>query len=205
VQDPSSIHVAPLAAISTKFVPTPLADGQTVHETTVYKTQGQLNFADPLKTHTLQHEHTPGQSAEAAAASAFELFPPDTHFITDSMFAQKISSTDLYSSTSSENSEFQNFPPSEKKSSNTNTNKTADSTEIPIQRESDLRNEILRESLKYVGEKGWTMEAIRAGVRATNQPTTMEGLFSNGYDLVEYFMRDANAKMTVHMNEKLKK
>jgi len=49
------------------------------------------------------------------------------------------------------------------------------------------------------------MEAIRAGVLASNQPSTIEGLFSNGYDLVEYFMRDANAKMSVYMNEKSKK
>jgi len=48
------------------------------------------------------------------------------------------------------------------------------------------------------------MDAIRAGVRASNQPTTVEGLFSSGYDLVEYFVRDANAKMTAYMDEKSK-
>jgi len=36
--------------------------------------------------------------------------------------------------------------------------------EIPIQSESDMRDDILRQSLKYVNEKGWTMEAIRAGL-----------------------------------------
>lgn len=40
----------------------------------------------------------------------------------------------------------------------------SDINEIPVQRESDIRDEILRESLKYVNEKGWTMEAIRAGL-----------------------------------------
>lgn len=49
------------------------------------------------------------------------------------------------------------------------------------------------------------MDAIRAGVRDCNQPTTVEGLFGNGYDLVEYFIRDANTKMTTYMNEKAKK
>jgi hypothetical protein len=50
------------------------------------------------------------------------------------------------------------------------------------------------------------MDFVRnIGVRASNQPTTVEGLFSNGYDLVEYFMRDANAKMSAYMNEKAKK
>ncbi len=28
----------------------------------------------------------------------------------------------------------------------------------------DIRGDILRESLKYVHEKGWSMEAIRAGL-----------------------------------------
>lgn len=40
----------------------------------------------------------------------------------------------------------------------------SDAQEIPIQRESDIRDDILRESLKYVNEQGWTMEAIRAGM-----------------------------------------
>ncbi len=39
------------------------------------------------------------------------------------------------------------------------------------------------------------------GMNACNQPKTTEGLFYNGYDLVEYFMRDANAKMMDYMNE----
>jgi len=35
---------------------------------------------------------------------------------------------------------------------------SSDSNEI------DIRNNILRESLKYVHEKGWSMETIRAGL-----------------------------------------
>ncbi len=46
---------------------------------------------------------------------------------------------------------------------------------------------------------------INLGVRANNQPTTIEGLFNNGYDLVEFFMRDSNSKMSAYMNEKSKK
>ncbi|CAF3177188.1 unnamed protein product, partial [Rotaria sp. Silwood2] len=38
-------------------------------------------------------------------------------------------------------------------------------------------------------------------IRANNQPSTIEGLFGNGYDLVEYFMRDANSKMSAYMKE----
>ncbi|CAF3733801.1 unnamed protein product [Rotaria socialis] len=75
------------------------------------------------------------------------------------------------------------------------------SSKIPIQSESDIRNDILRESLIYVHEKGWTMEAIRAGIKKCNQPETAEGLFYNSYDLVDHFMRDSNAKMTAYMND----
>lgn len=42
---------------------------------------------------------------------------------------------------------------------------------------------------------------INTGINACNQPTTTESLFYNSYDLVEYFMRDANAKMIDYMNE----
>lgn len=36
-------------------------------------------------------------------------------------------------------------------------------TEIPIQGGSDIRSDILRESLRFVEDKGWTLDAIRAG------------------------------------------
>jgi hypothetical protein len=193
-----------MATVPKPFVPTQTADGNTIHEIKVHTTQGELSFADPINTHILQ--------PEAAAASAFDTYPPNTPMAAsshaDTVFGPKISSTDLYSAALSPTSQYENAPENAPTSTedSSNTNKTTSaSTEIPIQRETDLRDEILRESLKYVGEKGWTMEAIRAGVRASNQPTTVEGLFSNGYDLVEYFIRDANAKMNTYMNEKSKK
>ncbi|CAM4801010.1 unnamed protein product [Rotaria magnacalcarata] len=81
-------------------------------------------------------------------------------------------------------------------------NDTSDnSSKIPTQSESNIRNDILRESLNYVHEKGWTMEAIRAGIQKCNQPETAESLFYNSYDLVDHFMRDSNAKMTAYMND----
>ncbi|CAF3502685.1 unnamed protein product [Rotaria sp. Silwood1] len=246
VQNAGSVHVAPLGAAATTFVPRSTEGGQTVHETTVHTKQGELNIADPLRTHVLQPEVTPAQLAEAAAASAFEPFAPNTPLTssstTDTVFAPKISSTELYSNASSPTAQFtSSIPPVtpdttiyettnqskvfggqdtsastkkhpkedpfdtkkiDKTSTTTSTNMT---TEIPIQRESDLRDDILRESLKYVHEHGWTMDAIRAGIRANNQPSTIEGLFGNGYDLVEYFMRDANSQMSAYMKEQGKK
>ncbi|UJR14771.1 hypothetical protein I4U23_001759 [Adineta vaga] len=234
-----SVHSASLGASKTTFVSTLHGNGQNAHETTVHTFQGELNFADPFLTHTLQPEITSARLAEAEAASAFETFAPDTPLVTstahDTVFAPKISSTDLYSTALSPTGQFENatapsstdptkyetsmkseifggqdtLAASKKHPQNSPyaTKKTDEMTgvqEIPIQRESDIRDEILRESLKYVNEQGWTMDAIRAGVRASNQPTTVEGLFSNGYDLVEYFMRDANLKMSAYMNEKAK-
>lgn len=46
---------------------------------------------------------------------------------------------------------------------------------------------------------------IETGIRASNQPSTVEGLFGNGYDLIEYFQRDANSKMSAYMKEEAKK
>lgn len=117
VQNPGSVHVAPLGAAATTFVPTAQVDGQTTHETTVHTTQGELNIADPFKTHVLQPEVTPAQLAEAAAASAFEPFAPDTPLTTpsppvDTVFAPKISSTELYSAASSPTAHYENVTPS---------------------------------------------------------------------------------------------
>lgn len=39
------------------------------------------------------------------------------------------------------------------------------------------------------------------GIQACQESNEAEKLFYNGYDLVEYFMRDANSKMVDYMNE----
>lgn len=179
---------------------------------------------------------TASQLAEAAAASAFEPFAPDTPLNTsstsDPIFAPKISSTDLYSTSTSPTAHFESVIPNATQENvsfetlqqgkvfggqDTSTSDrkqpkmdsfaektTTKSQEIPIQRESDIRENILREALQYVDERGWTLDAIHAGIRATNQPSTVEGLFTNGYDLIEYFMKDSNEKMAAYMSEQSK-
>jgi hypothetical protein len=118
-QNPDGIHVAPLGRISaTTFVPSSKADDTKVHEPTIYTThKGAVNFADPIGTHVLKPETSPAQLAEAAAASAFEPFAPDTSSkptsSTEAVFAPKISSTDTYSSTSSPTSNFDTAVPSQ--------------------------------------------------------------------------------------------
>jgi hypothetical protein len=42
---------------------------------------------------------------------------------------------------------------------------------------------------------------IHTGITVCNQPITAKGLFYNSYDLIEYFMRDANANMVIYMNQ----
>jgi hypothetical protein len=115
-QNPGSVHVASLdQAQSTKFVPKSTAGGATAHETTVYTAKGKLNIADPFKTHKLQAEPTSAQLAEAAAASAFETFAPDTPpksaSTTEVVFAPKISSKNIYSETSSPTAHFDTAVP----------------------------------------------------------------------------------------------
>jgi hypothetical protein len=115
VQNPDAVHIAPLGAATTIAIPKPSADDKSMHQTTVHTTQGELNFVDPFKTQILQPEATPAKLAEAAAASAFELFPPHTPLTTppptDTVFAPKISSTDLYSEALSPTGQYQNMTP----------------------------------------------------------------------------------------------
>jgi len=115
-QNLGSVHVAPLGRVAaTTFTPTPTENDQKVHEATVYTTQGEVNVANPFKTRPLQPEVTPGQLAEAAAASAFEPFAPDTPLAStpaaEAVFAPKISSSDVYSTASSPTAHFDTVVP----------------------------------------------------------------------------------------------
>ena len=107
------MHIAPLGQVqSTEFVPKATEGGPASHETTVYTTKGKLNIADPFKTHKLEAEPTPGQLAEAAAASAFETEePPQSASTKEAAFAPKISSKGVYSSASSPTSNFDTAAP----------------------------------------------------------------------------------------------
>ncbi|CAF1159402.1 unnamed protein product [Rotaria sordida] len=180
---------------------------------------------DPFKTCTSQSDITPVQLAEAAVVSAFEQSTPNNIPLTSSssttttetVFVPKIFSTNIYSDSFSIAVGFHSLIPLSLQNNKIkyetinhpkedlfyikDKSNTSDSNEILIQHKIEIRNHILHESLNYVHEKGWTMAAIHAGMKKCNQAKTAEGLFYNGYDLVEYFMRDSNAKMTAYMNE----
>lgn len=116
LQDADSIHVSPLAgAASDQFVSSASPNGQSGHQTTVHSTQGKVNIADPFTTHKLQPQVSTAQLAEAAAASAFEPFAPDTPIAAsptaDATFAPKISSNETYSSTTSPTAHFDSATP----------------------------------------------------------------------------------------------
>jgi len=97
---------------STKFVSEATEGELDAHETKVYTAQGKLNTAGSFKTLA---EATPVELAEAAAASAFEPFAPDTSSksasTTEAVFAPKISSKDVYSTTLSPTSNFDTAVP----------------------------------------------------------------------------------------------
>lgn len=212
VQNPGSVHIAPLGAAATTVLPKSSADDRILHSTTAGTNKGPAAPIDNVKA-----EPTPIELAEAAAASAFEISPtsePLSAASTEAVFAPKVSSTEVHSMTTSPTDRFDTVPSMTTSSTDrfdaipsipTESSTNQKSKEIPIQRESDIRDEILREALKFVEDKGWTLDAIRAGINSSNQPSTVEGLFSNGYDLVEYFILDANKKMVDYMNEKSKK
>lgn len=234
VQHPDDVHIAPLGRVqATTFTASAEPSSAAVRETTVYTTQGELNIADPFTTHTLKPDATPQQAAEAAAASAFETFASPVAPPAETVFAPKISSTEVYSTTMSPTANFDSpvSTPAASESTSQNTIKyeTAPKGKVfggqdttaytkkhpkenpfnlkekidpsPITNETETREKILHESLKYVHEKGWSMDTIRAGIQACQESNEVEKLFYNGYDLVEYFMRDANSKMVDYMNE----
>lgn len=118
-QNPDDVHIAPLGRVkATTFVPKSNESVQGDHKTTVYTTQGELNFADPFKTQSLKAETaatTPAELAGAAAASAFEAFPPDTTEKAspkaEPVFSPKISSKNIYSKTTSPTANFETSAP----------------------------------------------------------------------------------------------
>jgi len=94
-QAPDSIHVAPMNSSVSRPISTPSTQTNPSNE-----------FVDPMDKPAV----TPAQLAEAAAASAFEPFPPNTPLAsspaTDARFAPKIASVDTYSNTSSPTAHF---------------------------------------------------------------------------------------------------
>ena len=111
-QNPADLHIAPLNEAHSAVSGAAINDNKhATHERTVYSTGGTVNIADPFKTHPLQPQTTPGQLAEAAAASAFEPFAPDTPSastpIAEPVFAPKISSKDVHSPISSPTAHFE--------------------------------------------------------------------------------------------------
>lgn len=72
-------------------------EGKNLQQTKVFMAQGQLNIPGPIKKPNKNSSVTAAQLAESAAVSAFEKFKPNTPLTTDTNFAPKISSTDIYS------------------------------------------------------------------------------------------------------------
>ena len=52
---------------------------------------------------------------------------------------------------------------SQEKQNSSKFSSSSNGTEIPIEKEVDPRKRIFQESLRFVDENGWTLDAIRAG------------------------------------------
>ena len=63
-----------------------------------------------------------------------------------------------------------------------------------------LRDQILRESLKFVNSHGWTLRSIQEGCRALNVQPTVHGILANGeVDLIDYFVSSCNDRLAVEL------
>lgn len=62
--------------------------------------------------------------------------------------------------------------------------------------EDDIKNKILAAALPFVGESGWSKDAISAGATSIGYPGITHGLFTKGgADLVHYFQRTSNVQL----------
>jgi hypothetical protein len=105
-QDSHSIHVAPLnRSVSPQSTAKAFENSVKLHEPTVHSARGHVKAGGSMKIEAAPPVVTPAQSAEAAAASAFEPLSPNTP-MPDVIFAPKISSVDTYSSASSPTAHF---------------------------------------------------------------------------------------------------
>ncbi|CAG8595022.1 4621_t:CDS:2, partial [Acaulospora morrowiae] len=85
-----------------------------------------------------------------------------------------------------------------RKSQNTQTRRT------PSPQSSPIPSEILRASLQFVPEYGWSVESLSHGANSLGFPSVSHGLFPRGgLDLIDYFLEDSRRKMVSELNNKM--
>ncbi|XP_056013541.1 ubiquinone biosynthesis protein COQ9, mitochondrial-like [Ostrea edulis] len=78
--------------------------------------------------------------------------------------------------------------------------------EVPEETEEEFQTKqaILKASLPFVHQYGWTKKAIVAGAETIGYPSVVHGMFPRGgAELVFYFYEECNAELTSKMEQKL--
>jgi ubiquinone biosynthesis protein COQ9 len=64
--------------------------------------------------------------------------------------------------------------------------------------------EILRASLPFVNQYGWTIDTLSQGAKTLGYPYVSHGLFpKGGAELIDYFLEDCRRKMTREIFDKM--
>ena len=67
-----------------------------------------------------------------------------------------------------------------------------------------LFDKVAKTSLSFVGEHGWSLEAVQAGVKSLELPGVAHGVLKNGgHDLLKYFEEECNSHLASYLRDDL--
>jgi len=79
------------------------------------------------------------------------------------------------------------------------------STETQVQ-EQELKHKILLNSIQFINEHGFSLEALSHGATASGlSSASVNGIFKNGaFDLIDFFYKNSNEKLSVYLESLVK-
>jgi len=67
-----------------------------------------------------------------------------------------------------------------------------------------LFDKVAKASLSFVGEHGWSLKAVQAGVKSLGLPGVTHGVLKNGgHDLLKYFEEECNSQLVDYLRHEL--
>jgi len=67
-----------------------------------------------------------------------------------------------------------------------------------------LFDKVAKASLSFVGEHGWSLEAVQAGVKSLGLPGVAHGVLKNGgHDLLKHFEEECNNHLANYLRDEL--
>jgi len=68
----------------------------------------------------------------------------------------------------------------------------------------NLFDKVAKTSLSFVGEHGWSLEAVQAGVKSLGLLGVTHGVLKNGgHDLLKYFEEECNSHLASYLRDEL--